>query len=86
LETTDPDEYATPLALEVARTAALVVETTPTALEPLPTEAAEEVASASVTGQTVVEIATVRVVTLLEAAGQLVTVAAQLMMVETKVV
>lgn len=49
-------------------------------------ETAAEVAWDSVTGQTVVETATVNVVSAVEWAGQLVTVGAQLMIVETCVV
>lgn len=56
---------------------------TTTADEPGTT--ADEV-SAAVTGQTVVEMATVRVVRTVEWAGQFVTVAAQLVMVDTIVV
>ena len=91
-----PAGYETPAATDVAASGVLaaaagVLEaTTSGAVETGATDAGAEaayvgavVASASVTGQMVVEIATVMVVTEIEFAGQLVTVGAQLMIVDS---
>lgn len=72
-------------AAELADVGVPAVDPAPPAL---PVGAAEAVLepSAAVTGQMVVETGTTTVVTTTDSAGQLVTVGAQLMMVETEVV